>query len=396
MWKRLAPSRTKKLSTSWVMILRLTGKGKVAHCGLCFFYFFIMPVLEVYMEHFDEIQRIARILDIDTKFVEIEGIFVYIGDKEQKFPLSIDNLRDFLGRAHSYNFENLIFRNFKIETSNNKIIEIRNDKAIKDCKFENCEFDDFRIQSLQVENLIFSKCVFKNLKIRNCQIVNLSLTENKIAESFLLDNSENISLTNKDNKGKTSLTINYIETGSINIRGTLLQLSLSNIKTSRLNFRLCKIQSNFRINGEIGTCLMHRSEINSNSGSDNDVEDMSCEDIEIEYCIFRCNIYFPKICKKINIRKSEFEKNVYFNDVHFDEVGFYQNTFKDEVDFKTCQFEKNARFLNNAFKNNVYFNNSIFKDCVDFGECEFEKKLLFTELVLKKPLIFPKLFLRVI
>ena len=34
MWKRLAPSRTKKLSTSWVMILRLTGRGKVAHCGL--------------------------------------------------------------------------------------------------------------------------------------------------------------------------------------------------------------------------------------------------------------------------------------------------------------------------------------------------------------------------
>lgn len=34
MWRRLAPSRTKKLSTSWVMILRLTGRGKVAHCGL--------------------------------------------------------------------------------------------------------------------------------------------------------------------------------------------------------------------------------------------------------------------------------------------------------------------------------------------------------------------------
>ncbi len=39
MWKRLAPSRTKKLSTSWVMILRLTGRGKVARCGLCFFFF---------------------------------------------------------------------------------------------------------------------------------------------------------------------------------------------------------------------------------------------------------------------------------------------------------------------------------------------------------------------
>lgn len=39
MWKRLAPSRTKKLSTSWVMILRLTGRGKVAHCGLVSFFF---------------------------------------------------------------------------------------------------------------------------------------------------------------------------------------------------------------------------------------------------------------------------------------------------------------------------------------------------------------------
>ena len=39
MWKRLAPSRTKKLSTSWVMILRLTGRGKVAHRGLCYFFY---------------------------------------------------------------------------------------------------------------------------------------------------------------------------------------------------------------------------------------------------------------------------------------------------------------------------------------------------------------------
>ena len=36
--KRLAPSRTKKLSSSWLMILSLTGmKGKVGRCGLCLF-----------------------------------------------------------------------------------------------------------------------------------------------------------------------------------------------------------------------------------------------------------------------------------------------------------------------------------------------------------------------
>lgn len=39
MWRRLVPSRTKKLSTSWVMILRLTGRGKVAHCGLVSSYY---------------------------------------------------------------------------------------------------------------------------------------------------------------------------------------------------------------------------------------------------------------------------------------------------------------------------------------------------------------------
>lgn len=40
MWRRLDPSRTKKLSTSWVMILRLTGRGKVAHCGLVNYLFY--------------------------------------------------------------------------------------------------------------------------------------------------------------------------------------------------------------------------------------------------------------------------------------------------------------------------------------------------------------------
>lgn len=32
------------------------------------------------MEHSDEIQRIAKILGIDTKFVEIKNTFVYIGE----------------------------------------------------------------------------------------------------------------------------------------------------------------------------------------------------------------------------------------------------------------------------------------------------------------------------
>lgn len=48
MWRRLAPSRTKKLSTSWVMILRLTGRGKVAHCGLVnsyYSYFIYNPIV---------------------------------------------------------------------------------------------------------------------------------------------------------------------------------------------------------------------------------------------------------------------------------------------------------------------------------------------------------------
>ena len=45
MWKRLDPSRTKKLSTSWVMILRLTGRGKVAHCGLCMYLIYLVYLI---------------------------------------------------------------------------------------------------------------------------------------------------------------------------------------------------------------------------------------------------------------------------------------------------------------------------------------------------------------
>lgn len=334
------------------------------------------------MEHSDEIQRIADILDIDTKFVEIKNTFVYIGKvkKNKKFPLNIDKLRDLLRRAHYHHFENFIFRNFKIKTSNNKIIKIRNDKAIKDCEFYNCEFDDFHIQSLQVGNLTFSNCVFETLEISNCQIVNLSLEDNKITKSFLLDNSKDTSLTSKDNKEKTSLTINYIETNSITIIGTLLQISLSNINTKKLNFRFCKIQSALTINkdNKIDKFLMSKSEINGAN-----FEDIGCEDIEIQHCIFKKSVYFPKICKKINIRKSEFEK-VYSSDVYFDEVRFYQNTFKDELDFKTCQFEKNAHFSNNTFQKNAYFNNSIFKGYGYFGECKFEQRASFYGVTFEK------------
>lgn len=228
--------------------------------------------------------------------------------------------------------------------------------------------------------MTFSNCVFETLKICNCQIVNLSLECNKITESFLLDNSQDTSLTSEDNKEKTSLNINYIETNSITIIGTLLQISLSNISTRRLNFRFCKIQSAF-INkyNKIDKFLMSNSEIN-----DANFEDMSCEDIEIQHCIFKKSVYFPKICKKINIRKSEFEKNVYFGGAYFDEVGFYQNTFKDELDFRTCQFEKNAHFSNNTFQKNAYFDNSIFKSYGYFGECKFEQRASFYGVTFEK------------
>lgn len=55
MWRRLAPSRTKKLSTSWVMILRLTGRGKVAHCGLVnsyYSYFIYNPIFIFIVSYF--------------------------------------------------------------------------------------------------------------------------------------------------------------------------------------------------------------------------------------------------------------------------------------------------------------------------------------------------------
>lgn len=52
MWRRLDPSRTKKLSTSWVMILRLTGMGKVAHCGLVNFFTILITCINSYWLYF--------------------------------------------------------------------------------------------------------------------------------------------------------------------------------------------------------------------------------------------------------------------------------------------------------------------------------------------------------
>lgn len=244
---------------------------------------------------------------------------------------------------------------------------------------ENCEFDDFCVSSWLIANLRFVDCSFnENLQFTNCQITNIELNHNIIRESFSL---ENISQTN------TSLTICFTRIErAIHIMGKFHQIDLTNISTAKLNFSSLKIQgaTNFlkvandneepQIQGyenQIQQFSIRQSEIGAKV--DFEIENMSCEDIGIKHCIFRRNIYFPKICKKINIRESEFEKNVYFGDVYFDEVGFYQNTFKDEVDFRTCQFENNASFSRNIFKHNVYFNNSIFKNYADFHGCEFEK-----------------------
>lgn len=183
MWKRLAPSRTKKLSTSWVMILRLTGKGKVAHCGLCFFYFFIMPVLGVYMEHFDEIkklvqankglrinkrQRIAQILGIDTQFVEMLGDnSITIGNREQRISLYTKNLQAlFKNYSLDFSFLNCKINNNQNSPTNDRNIGINNSNETQGCEFENCEFDDFCVSSWLIANLRFVDCSFnEKLKI---------------------------------------------------------------------------------------------------------------------------------------------------------------------------------------------------------------------------------------
>lgn len=81
MWRRLAPSRTKKLSTSWVMILRLTGRGKVAHCGLVnstYYSYLILNLIHIFLflDFYGFRSRFIFLVDkVDNFLVICVGIF---------------------------------------------------------------------------------------------------------------------------------------------------------------------------------------------------------------------------------------------------------------------------------------------------------------------------------
>lgn len=72
MWKRLAPSRTKKLSTSWVMILRLTGRGKVAHCGLVVltFHSVTLSFFQVFIFVFIKLTKALRFFSVFQVYLQ--------------------------------------------------------------------------------------------------------------------------------------------------------------------------------------------------------------------------------------------------------------------------------------------------------------------------------------
>lgn len=246
---------------------------------------------------------------------------------------------------------------------------------------ENCEFDDFCVSSWLIANLRFVDCSFnEKLKFTKCQITNIELNHNIIRESFSL---ENTSQTN------TSLTICFTRIErAVRIKGKFHQIDLTNISTAKLDFSSLKIQgeTNFlkvandneepQIQGyenQIQQFSIRQSEI----GAKVDFKNMNCKDIQILNCTFIEGFNFRPSYEKMEIIKNVFENNVCFDNTHFSEIRFHDNIFVDEANFRSCQFENNASFSHNIFKHNVYFNNSTFKAYVDLNECEFEKGVSF-------------------
>ena len=77
MRKRLAPYRTKKLSSSWLMILSLTGTGKVGRCGLCCLYFVFFSFFFKSFEFLMFLKLLIKFLNYSVKnsFILVFRIF---------------------------------------------------------------------------------------------------------------------------------------------------------------------------------------------------------------------------------------------------------------------------------------------------------------------------------
>lgn len=243
MWKRLAPSRTKKLSTSWVMILRLTGKGKVAHCGLCFLMWIFYTLLssrnslrkfmgiEAYLsdilatyfkiekkdlddkpsysittndfsQHFGYIVKPKNNQRLKLELQEDEEAKILQKDKEVKvFQLDnislykLDNIEKILPFLvfENFDFPDIYLSNTKTNgvkyyypiifrnCSINSIISMENNEILQPISFERCE-----IKNVQLNNSTFTS----KLSFRSCQFEeNTSFVNNTFQNNVYFNNS---------------------------------------------------------------------------------------------------------------------------------------------------------------------------------------------------------------
>lgn len=150
MWKRLAPSRTKKLSTSWVMILRLTGRGKVARCGLCFSlvcYEKFLIFEEKTMDTEQTKKMIAKIKDTLKQVFDVEDSDFVVQGSTEEYTAYSDAYSEFALKQYIY---------YIIKPTNHKTrfkLRLRDGKI----KFEIKIFEDFPII---FENFDFSMPIF--------------------------------------------------------------------------------------------------------------------------------------------------------------------------------------------------------------------------------------------
>ena len=208
MWKRLAPSRTKKLSTSWVMILRLTGRGKVARCGLCF-------IIKVYKMPRIDNQSLNAFFGENKDFGDfLEYIYqqhpdLFIKDKGKIVSISLEidinpayspNFKDL---SFDITFDGIVFKE-KVSFCN---CEFMGKVSFKNCifkkgayfnnttfgnyiDFHECEFEKniclYGVKFQKVPN--FSACYFKEPKAANLINVDINNLDFKKIEQFIDEN----------------------------------------------------------------------------------------------------------------------------------------------------------------------------------------------------------------
>ena len=376
MWKRLAPSRTKKLSTSWVMILRLTGRGKVARCGLCLY------VWSCFLIGGLELREIAEILGIDANCIETESDGIYINKcpKQEKVVLQFSALSNFIEKSYSSVFK---FFNFSIQNSTSE--SVNKNSNLQELEFVDCEFENFCISSLKAEKISFTNCVFKhNFTLTSCKINKIQLDRTQICDEFKLIFHPEFNM--------NSFVCNEVEIHKkASVQGAFKQITLDNthFKNSlelshisvenKLSFKSVIFSYNLIIKESVinELCFQDISFIDKYQGFKHNqfkgfkIENSTFkEKMSFENCIFDEDVYF--------LNNNIFQSYVYFDRTQFrKEIKFEKHIFEKEVKFKDCDFSKNAYFSNIKFNESTYFNNSTFHKYADFHECEFKKTACF-------------------